>query len=273
LLGIFLGAIDLTKLNDINTLYSPPSGSPRMEEKGSENSSPNSATHLLSQDEANHQSLAFGRAAFAFQNRLANIRNKHDSKQAPDGSPIQTSTANEGDTEKDAQAEAQDARRQKPIRVLRAVQGLLTAILSVLIAIFQAKVYIRYLHTKNVPDAWPTHPSLLPTLMLLSIAIIAFVFDILLIFAYVTPDKGFAGKAFQLANKMHYVLTTTKTVSYTLVGIVCKAGFEQGNSSGTNSDLWSWTCACAAKGDQQPSGLIMAKSNCDTQVRGQLEAY
>jgi hypothetical protein len=232
-----------------------------LEEDISEHANPLSYP-LLSREQANKQSLAFGRAAFTFRDSLMSIRDKRASAQTSVGSPNSVSAVGGCDVNEDTQMEAKE-KSQKPIRIIRGVQGLLTAILSIFIAIFQGKVYLRYLETKDRPNAWPNHPSLVPTLMLFAIAIMAFTFDLFLIVAYVSPNKGIAGKAYELANKMHHILTATKTVSYVIVAIICRSGYNFGNSSGTNFDLWSWTCS--NKSDQQ-SAFIQAQWSCSSQV-------
>jgi hypothetical protein len=154
---------------------------------------------LLSREQANKQSLAFGRAAVIFQNRLTSVRRKQASAQTLVDSPNPKLVFDKSDACEDAQIEA-DQRRQKPVRILRAIQGALTAIIAVSIAVFQGKAYVNYFETKDQVGAWPSHPKLEPTLLLFAVAIMAFTFDGFLIVAYTTHDKGIAGKAYKVAD-------------------------------------------------------------------------
>jgi len=91
----------------------------------------------------------------------------------------------------------------------------------------------------------------------------AFAFDVFMLVAYLTPNKGIAATAYTLAKKSHYITVSAKTASYAIVSVVCKSGFDFGNASGTTSDLWSWTCSSKA---DKFNNVTQASSNCHTQT-------
>lgn len=199
--------------------------------------------------DSERENVAFTQAAFAFRDRLDDIRSKRESAQ-----PLISDSA------KDDGADQHGARQR--IRIMRGVQGLLTALLSLAIAVMQGRVYIIYLNTKNVAGAWPSTPNVLPTLLLFSVAIAALIFDIALIVGYTT--RGQAGKiAYEIAVGAHYVAVTAKMASFVITSVVCRVGFNFGSSSGNNNDLWSWTCS--AKSDAM-ADVTQASSDCSTQV-------
>lgn len=134
-------------------------------------------------------------------------------------------------------------RDNRRIRILRAVQHTLTSILSITIAILQGLTYVKYQQTKNVPDAWPAHPTLFPTLLLMVVAILALAFDISCLIAYFMPGKQIAERAFRLAVKLHYWITAIKSMSYVIAAAVCRTGFSVGNQN----DLWGWSCSAQGK--------------------------
>lgn len=200
--------------------------------------------------EHDKEPLAFTRAALVFRDRLDGIRSKRDSTQ-----PLIS-----GEADKDDGSDQHGATQR--VRILRGVQALLTALLSVAIAVMQGRVYIIYQNTKTVPRAWPQTPNVLPTLLLFSVAIAALVFDIALIVGYTT--KGRVGKvAYEIAAGAHYVAVTAKMASFAITSIVCKVGFDFGNRSGTNDDLWSWSCTAQAA---EMDSVNQANSDCATQV-------
>lgn len=204
--------------------------------------------------ESDKSNFAFTRAALAFRDRLDGIRSKRESTQ-----PL---IAPESDPNKDDGSDQHGAAQR--VRILRGVQGLLTALLSLAIAVMQGRVYVIYLDTKDVPGAWPSTPNLLPTLLLFSVAIAALVFDIALIVGYTT--RGTVGRvAYQIAIGAHYIAVTTKMASFALTSIVCRVGFNFGNSTGTSptQDLWSWSCTDQAA---QMSSVNQAPTDCSTQV-------
>jgi hypothetical protein len=218
---------------------------------------------------------SFTKAAIVFHDQLQQVRHKRvsdstvsevsespgpkDSKQS--GVAVVSSIEVDGNDKLDT-VEGTVLGRQ--IRLLRALQSALTALLSLSIAFFQGRAYVVFVQTKDVPGAWPTTPFIAPTLLLLSVAIAASVFDICLIVAYLFPGRKFALKAIRVATRAHWVVTTAKTASYALSSVVCRTGFDFGNTSNTNNDLWSWTCS--AKADQFAE-INQAESNCQIQVR------
>lgn len=62
----------------------------------------------------------------------------------------------------------------------------------------------------------------------------------------------------------HYIVTSSKTVGYAISSIISRTSYDYGNESGTNTDLWSYTCNASPAANMDPS--IQASSNCNTQV-------
>lgn len=154
-------------------------------------------------------------------------------------------------------------RTEKAVRVLRAIQGLLSSILSLGIAVIQAKVYITFVNTQGTPGAWPKEPQLLPTLLLLAVSAFAFIFDVCLLVGYLAPSQRLRLKAFAIANACYSVITTAKTFSYAISSAVYMNGRDFGNASGQNADLWSWTCTDQAATHDKTT---QASTNCTLQV-------
>jgi hypothetical protein len=158
--------------------------------------------------------------------------------------------------------EVKYARREKRIQVLRIVQSILSALLSIAIAVFQGRVYWTYQNTKNIGGAWPTVPDVTPTILLFSVAIAALVFDACMIVAYMRPTSKFAPWALRIGGAAHYVIATAKTISYGISAAISKTSFNYGNASGQNADLWSYTCTDPAATIEP----IQAESNCNSQA-------
>ncbi len=95
----------------------------------------------------------------------------------------------------------------------------------------------------------------------MGVAIAAAVFDLSVIAAYAFPSR--ARTLLRIAESSHTILTCAKGLSYALTSIVCRGGFNYGNSTGQNSDLWSWTCSDAA---DKFDSITQAGANCDGQV-------
>lgn len=201
---------------------------------------------------SDRQSVGFARAALAFTDKLGSIRRKRES-----GHTFATTPTTEV-----SEASA-DTAPQKSIKVLRMIQSSLTALLSLAIAFMQGRVYIMYLRTKDVKGAWPRTPQLVPTILLFSVAVAAFTFDIAMLSAYLAPGKRLSRKCFSIASGAYGVVTSAKTIAYALTSIVCRAGFNFGNASDTHMDLWSWTCTAKAA---EMASVNQAPSNCETQV-------
>lgn len=167
---------------------------------------------------------------------------------------------------------AEPSRTTRSIRLLRLTQSTITSFLSLTIAVLQGRVYGDYRSTSSVAGAWPSAPNLFPTLLLLAVAAASLFFDICLLAAWGMParwartDGGRRARAglLRTAERTHYVIVSAKAVAYVLTSAVCRAGFDYGNSSGTNADLWSWTCSQADSTLGQATG---AKSECTGQVR------
>jgi hypothetical protein len=141
---------------------------------------------------------------------------------------------------------AEDTKREgrfsRCLKILTIIQSMLSSLLSLAIAVWQGKVYFTYQRTKATPGAWPDIPNLVPTILLFSISIAAFVFDICMLLAYLMPGKKGAKWAIAVGNAAYYVVTSAKTVSYAISSAISKTSFDFGNATNQNSDLWSWTC-------------------------------
>ncbi len=149
------------------------------------------------------------------------------------------------------------------VKIMTIIQSTLSSLLSLAIAVWQGKVYFTFQHTKNVAGAWPSTPDLVPTLLLFSVAVAAFVFDICMLLAYLMPGKKLAKWAIMVGGAAHYVVTSAKTVSYAISAVISKTSFDFGNTTNQNADLWSWTCTDQAA---TMDSLTQAESNCTTQV-------
>lgn len=174
-----------------------------------------------SSTDPNHSNIAFTKAAFAFRDGLdrAHARKQDASKSSsntvtitttpvPDSSEKQADTMSEPDPEQVADL-AHQARHKKRIRIARGVQHTLTSLLSLAVALLQGQTYLSYQKTKDVKGAWPTHPNLLPTLMLLATAIAALFIDICAIVAYVWPQKRAGQRAYSVC--VHHRTTSRPT--------------------------------------------------------------
>lgn len=228
----------------------------------------------------NQPNLAFTKAAFIFKDGLSKARtNKKDDKVEVTVKSVEPPTPKPNAPASIAE-DAHQARHKRRIRMLRLVQHLLTSILSVIIAILQGKVYIVYLQTKSVQGAWPTTPNLVPTLMLCITAVAALGIDLCAIVAYFWPQSTIGKRAFmvsssfvfslqhlltvwKLASSGYGIYTTFKGISYAYSAVVCKTGFDQGNATGDNNDLWSWLCRSK---DSTTSAVTQASANCTGSV-------
>lgn len=211
--------------------------------------------------------FAFTRAAFVFKDRLDNIRGNKAPVIAT-VPPLEMKVAKQPtikieevtETMPPARASSEVVRLDRRIRILRVVQHALTSSTSVIIAVLQSLTYIKYEQTKGVPDAWPQHPTLGPTILLLAVALMALLFDICSLLAYLMEGQPIADKAYRLALKLHHWLTGLKTFAFTIAASVCRAGFSMGGQQ----DLWGWSCS--------PQGQAMdvtnaAHVNCTGNVR------
>ena len=91
--------------------------------------------------------------------------------------PALLQATTETDTHPESEMDPKTARAAKRIKIMRVVQSTLSALLSLGIAIFQARVYATYQNTRSQEGMWPTVPNVMPTLLLFSVAIVALVFD------------------------------------------------------------------------------------------------
>lgn len=185
----------------------------------------------------------FTKSAFAFRDKLDQIRGRHariDSMTEAPSAKAEKPTVTVNEVHKDSPTTAPNAQPlDRRIRTLRVVQHALLSVTSVTIAVLQSLVYIKWTQTKNVPDAWPQHPMLFPTLVLLVVAVMALLFDACSLVAYIFPTKPIAKKAYQLAIQLHYWITSLKAFSYTIAAAICRTGFAMGSQQ----DLWGWSCS------------------------------
>lgn len=166
-------------------------------------STPRPSTASMTSPDPNRSNITFAKAAFAFRD---SINNAPHSK-APQATTVTTKPVDEPvshpgqDVNPDPEQLADKAhqeRHKRRIRVARGVQHTLTSLLSLAVAILQGRVYINYMQTKDVPNAWPTHPNLLPTLMLFVTAIAALFIDLCAIIAYLWPQKRAGQRAYSV---------------------------------------------------------------------------
>lgn len=199
--------------------------------------------------------LAFTRAAFAFRDGLDHKRVSNVTVSEVQELP----EAEAGPTADEIAEKAHKARHKRRIRIARTIQHILTSLLSIAVAGLQGQMYYSYQSTKNVSGAWPVNANLVPTLMLFATAIIALFVDFCALTAYLWPSSSVGRMAFSLANSANYVIKTFKAIAYAYSTVVCKTMFDQGNASGMNTDLWSWTCS--PKADAH-ANITHAGANC-----------
>lgn len=201
----------------------------------------------------------FTRSAFAFRDKLDQIRGRNariDSRAPATSTKVEKPIVTvEGVDTNPTPTTPNVLPLDRRVRMLRVVQHALLSATSVTIAVLQSLVYIKWQQTKNVPDAWPQHPMLFPTLILLAVAIMALLFDASSLVAYIFPTKPIAEKAYHLAIQLHYWITSLKAFSYTIAAAVCRTGFAMGGQQ----DLWGW--ACSAQG-QAMAATNDAGMNC-----------
>ncbi|KAK3934797.1 hypothetical protein QBC46DRAFT_453932 [Diplogelasinospora grovesii] len=138
-----------------------------------------------------------------------------------------TDVDNENDTKDDAAT--------RRITIMRIIQSGLSSLLSLAIAVWQGKVYVTYQHTKSLQGAWPNIPNLVPTLLLFSVAIAAFVFDVCMLVAYLMPHGNkHARRTIAVGGAANYIVTSAKTVSYAISAVISKTSFDFGNATNQN---------------------------------------
>lgn len=96
--------------------------------------------------------------------------------------------------------EEHQARHKRRIRILRCIQHLLTALVSLGVAVLQGRTYIIYQQTKDVPGAWPSFPDLFPTLLLFATAVAATTMDLSALIAYMFPQTRVGNWAFKVQS-------------------------------------------------------------------------
>jgi hypothetical protein len=246
----------------------------------------------------NRKSIVFAKAAFAFRDNLGASRERKQQEALKSTPTVQvrqvtsavspTSTTDAGrhdnletDNDHNEDSEVSDSKKRatdrisRQVTLLRLTQSTITASLSLMVAFFQGRVYITFQQTKSVSGAWPENPTLFATLLLFAMAIAALVFDGSMFVVYCSKGNGrrasmWRKRAFTLAMKAHGAAAAAKTMGWALAAAVCRSGFDFGNSSGQNNDLWSWTCSGKSAAE---TNITSAASNCQTQVRRILLFY
>jgi hypothetical protein len=216
-------------------------------------------------------SIQFAKAAFLFKDKLDDVRKKRTempkdaapAATSPPQTALQDGAAKGDDTTKgdDEASGSDDPIEARRLLILHLAQTALTSLLSIAIAALQGKAYVRYLQTKDTPGAWPKHPNLLPTILLMVIAVLAGTLDLSVLMANIF--RSHAKTFFGIATKSFNILTCVKGVSYALVSVVCRGSFNYGKSSGQKNDLWGWTCSAAA---DKFDSVTQAGANCTGQV-------
>ncbi|KAK4449735.1 hypothetical protein QBC34DRAFT_437813 [Podospora aff. communis PSN243] len=219
---------------------------------------------------ADRTSIQFAKAAFIFKDKLQDVRNNankrttlvHQDEVLPTPPPVTSSDADPKKQEKDSGTnDVDDPIAARRLQTLTLTQSSLTSFLSIAIATLQARAYATYQSTKDTPGAWPTHPNLMPTILLMVIALLAATFDLGVLLAHVFPSR--AAQLLRVANKSHGLMVCVKGLSYLLASVVCRSGFDYGNASGTNNDLWGWTCSEKAA---EMGEVTRAGAQCDGQT-------
>lgn len=203
------------------------------------------------------QNLAFAKVVVSFKDQLDHIRTNKSMPIAPVNEQEVPATPSTPAT-LPAIIETEGPLDRK-IRIYRTVHHALSSIVSIIIAVLQSMTYAKYQETKNVPGAWPQKPTLLPTVLLLGVAVMALAFDIACLIAYLMPGRRIAKKAFRLAMNLHYFITGAKGLSFTIAASVCRTGF----SVAENKDLWGWSCSQAGEKMQSVNN---ASFNCTGNV-------
>jgi hypothetical protein len=58
----------------------------------------------------------------------------------------------------------------------------------------------------------------------------------------------------RIGGAAHYIVVSAKTVSYGISAMISKTSYDFGNTSGHNSDLWSYTCTAGKETGADNSG-------------------
>ncbi|KAJ9618898.1 hypothetical protein H2203_008714 [Taxawa tesnikishii (nom. ined.)] len=138
-------------------------------------------------------------------------------------------------TEPDSPPPQTQRRRVSKLALVRLGHHVLTSLLSVAIASLQLATYVTYTRTRHVSDAWPTQPTLSPTVMLMVIALLALALDVCLAALYCAPGKRAAARVERVGTDI--------------------SSFDAGGGH----DLWGWTCS--AQGAEM-GHVNMAGFNC-----------
>jgi hypothetical protein len=199
--------------------------------------------------ESERANIGFAKSALILHDRLDALREKRTKTDGMTTTTTTTTTAakpatpSESDTAKmpsrtDAAEAVATKRRDRFVKFLQIVQSLVTAVMSITIAVLQIRVFAYYQGTKDEPGLYPPHLDLLPTLLLLAVSLAAIVFDLAQLAVFFMPKSiKVVRVAALIAAKAHYVVVAAKASSYFFSAIVAK---QSGGGAGNN--LWSWSC-------------------------------
>lgn len=178
---------------------SPPPQYTAYKQEPQQLSAPGTPSTNLSQDakphaDPNRSSIVFARAAFQFREALD--RKRVDTTSAPVKAVDEA--IEQAPSEEELANKAHQLRHKRRVRIARVSQHLLTSLLSIGVAGLQGQTYITYQKTKNVANAWPQVPNLLPTLMLFITSITALFIDICALTAYLLPHSKIGHEAYSV---------------------------------------------------------------------------
>lgn len=162
------------------------------------------------------------------------------------------------DPEKQSTA-GKTARKTSKLYMLKLSHHTLTSLVSIAIAALQLIIYLSYQHGKNIPGAWPNKPYLIPTLLLLGVAVAALGFDICAIVAYCLPSSRSSKNLDRTAKGFGMLITGLKGLGFAVAASSGKTAFDGGTNSAKNNDLWGWSCSDQAA---QMQSVNNASTNC-----------
>ena len=149
--------------------------------------------------------------------------------------------------------------------IVQAISTLLSAIMFGAMAFLSIKYYDTQHETRGGRTAWPKHPKLWPTFMLLIGAGITLIVSIITLISYC----WFLKKA-----KSNWKLTVLKYVihigAWAIITILYR--YEK-DVHGSNNDLWGWTCSEEVDAIQAEfNNVVSFNSLCNLQVSHKLIA-
>lgn len=202
----------------------------------------------------------FAAACFAFRDNSNKAKQNRRQSSLHHYSPAASDPASPDlSTEPDSPPPQTQRRRVSKLALVRLGHHVLTSLLSVAIASLQLATYVTYTRTRHVSDAWPTQPTLSPTVMLMVIALLALALDVCLAALYCAPGKRAAARVERVGTDISYAIAGVKGVAYVIGATACRSSFDAGGGH----DLWGWTCS--AQGAEM-GHVNMAGFNCAADV-------